>query len=66
MSVSFSSPSTFIVLSFSSCLLRQCVFFHVCLFQDKSFTFVLKTPPASVLLLKAAGIPLYVSFPFGP
>jgi len=27
----------------------------VCL-QDKSFTFILKTPPASVLLLKAAGI----------
>lgn len=26
--------------------------------QDKSFTFILKTPPASVLLLKAAGIPL--------
>lgn len=24
--------------------------------QDKSFTFILKTPPASVLLLKAAGI----------
>jgi ribosomal protein L11 len=24
-------------------------------FQDKSFTFILKTPPASVLLLKAAG-----------
>lgn len=25
--------------------------------QDKSFTFVLKTPPASVLLKKAAGVP---------
>ena len=24
--------------------------------QDKSFTFILKTPPASVLLLKAAGM----------
>lgn len=38
-----------------------CIFFtsltlnlHLC--QDKSFTFILKTPPASVLLLKAAGI----------
>lgn len=34
--------------------------------QDRSFTFILKTPPASVLLLKAAGnphlllMPLYV------
>jgi hypothetical protein len=26
-----------------------------CILQDKSFTFILKTPPASVLLLKAAG-----------
>jgi hypothetical protein len=30
--------------------------------QDKSFTFVLKTPPASVLLLKAAGMLAYVFF----
>ena len=29
---------------------------HSCKQQDKSFTFVLKTPPASVLLKKAAGI----------
>ena len=27
------------------------------LLQDRSFTFILKTPPASVLLSKAAGIP---------
>lgn len=39
-------------------------FFNV--LQDRSFTFILKTPPASVLLLKAAGnphlllMPLYV------
>ena len=26
-------------------------------FSDKSFTFVIKTPPASILLKKAAGIP---------
>ena len=25
--------------------------------QDRSFTFILKTPPASVLLQKAAGVP---------
>ncbi|KAG0466897.1 hypothetical protein HPP92_018477 [Vanilla planifolia] len=29
---------------------------EVTVFDDKSFTFVLKTPPASVLLLKAAGL----------
>ncbi|XP_077248360.1 uncharacterized protein LOC143887984 [Tasmannia lanceolata] len=29
---------------------------EITVFDDKSFTFVLKTPPASVLLLKAAGI----------
>ncbi|RRT60869.1 hypothetical protein B296_00027302 [Ensete ventricosum] len=28
---------------------------HIMFFPDKSFTFILKTPPASVLLLKAAG-----------
>eukprot|EP00249_Psilotum_nudum_P004511 c18021_g1_i1 orf=895-1575(+) len=28
---------------------------EITIFDDKSFTFVLKTPPASVLLLKAAG-----------
>ncbi|XP_020588634.1 uncharacterized protein LOC110030313 [Phalaenopsis equestris] len=29
---------------------------EVTIYDDKSFTFVLKTPPASVLLLKAAGV----------
>jgi large subunit ribosomal protein L11 len=29
---------------------------EITVFEDKSFTFVLKTPPASVLLKKAAGI----------
>lgn len=29
----------------------------ITVFSDKSFTFITKTPPASVLLLKAAGIP---------
>ncbi|KAF5734938.1 hypothetical protein HS088_TW15G00435 [Tripterygium wilfordii] len=29
---------------------------EITVFDDKSFTFVLKTPPASVLLLKAAGV----------
>ena len=28
----------------------------ITVYQDRSFTFVLKTPPASILLLKAAGI----------
>ena len=28
----------------------------ITVFQDKSFTFVLKTPPAAVLIKKAAGI----------
>jgi large subunit ribosomal protein L11 len=28
----------------------------ISIFKDRSFTFVLKTPPASVLLLKAAGL----------
>ena len=27
------------------------------IFEDRSFTFILKTPPASVLLAKAAGVP---------
>lgn len=31
--------------------------FYIVWLQDKSFTFILKTPPASVLLLKAAGTP---------
>ena len=30
--------------------------FYYYFFQDKSFTFILKTPPASVLLLKAANM----------
>ncbi|KAJ8513411.1 hypothetical protein OPV22_003845 [Ensete ventricosum] len=29
---------------------------EITVFEDKSFTFILKTPPASVLLLKAAGV----------
>jgi large subunit ribosomal protein L11 len=29
---------------------------EITVFEDKSFTFVLKTPPASVLLKKAAGV----------
>ena len=28
----------------------------ITVYQDKSFTFILKTPPASVLIKKAAGI----------
>ena len=30
---------------------------EITVFEDKSFTFILKTPPASVLLKKAAGVP---------
>lgn len=30
---------------------------EISIYEDRSFTFVLKTPPASVLLAKAAGIP---------
>lgn len=29
---------------------------EITIFQDRSFTFILKTPPAPVLLMKAAGI----------
>jgi large subunit ribosomal protein L11 len=29
---------------------------EISVFEDKSYTFILKTPPASVLLTKAAGI----------
>lgn len=29
---------------------------EISIFKDRSFTFILKTPPAAVLLLKAAGI----------
>ncbi|MBS4912922.1 MAG: 50S ribosomal protein L11 [Veillonella sp.] len=29
----------------------------ITVFEDRSFTFITKTPPAAVLLLKAAGIP---------
>ena len=29
----------------------------ITVFEDRSFTFVTKTPPASILLLRAAGIP---------
>ncbi|KAJ6776593.1 60S RIBOSOMAL PROTEIN L12 [Salix koriyanagi] len=34
---------------------------EITVYDDKSFTFILKTPPASVLLLKAAGILAYDS-----
>ena len=30
---------------------------EVTVYEDKSYTFILKTPPASVLLAKAAGVP---------
>jgi large subunit ribosomal protein L11 len=30
---------------------------EISVFEDRSFTFITKTPPAAVLLLKAAGIP---------
>lgn len=30
---------------------------EISVFEDRSFTFILKTPPASVLIQKAAGIP---------
>ncbi len=30
---------------------------EISVFEDRSFTFILKTPPASVLLAKAAGVP---------
>jgi len=30
---------------------------EITVFQDRSFTFVTKTPPAAALLLKAAGVP---------
>ncbi len=50
--ISFLCSSSF-VFSFTSILLIMiCILF----FQDRSFTFILKTPPASVLLLKAAGM----------
>ena len=29
---------------------------EITIFEDRSFTFILKTPPASILLLRAAGI----------
>ena len=29
---------------------------EICVYEDRSFSFVLKTPPASVLIAKAAGI----------
>lgn len=29
----------------------------ITVYSDRSFTFVLKTPPASILLIKAAGVP---------
>lgn len=35
----------------------------ITVFKDRSFTFIVKTPPASVLLKKAAGIPKGSSVP---
>ena len=35
----------------------------ITVFSDKSFTFITKTPPASVLLRKAAGVPTGSSVP---
>lgn len=29
---------------------------EICVYEDRSFSFILKTPPASVLLAKAAGV----------
>ena len=37
--------------------------FVITVFSDKSFTFITKTPPASVLLRKAAGVPKGSSVP---
>lgn len=36
---------------------------EVTVYEDRSFTFILKTPPASELLLKAAGLPKGASAP---
>ena len=36
---------------------------EISVFEDRSFTFILKTPPASVLIQKAAGIPKGASQP---
>jgi large subunit ribosomal protein L11 len=35
----------------------------ISIYKDRSFTFITKTPPASVLLLKAAGIPKGAAVP---
>ena len=36
---------------------------EVSIFEDRTFTFILKTPPASELLIKAAGLPKGASAP---
>ena len=36
---------------------------EICIYEDRSFSFILKTPPASVLLAKAAGIKKGSSLP---
>lgn len=36
---------------------------EVTIFEDRTFTFILKTPPASELLIKAAGLPKGASAP---
>ena len=38
---------------------------EISVFDDRSFTFILKTPPASELLKKAAGVPKGSGIPFG-
>ena len=35
----------------------------ISIYKDRSFTFITKTPPASVLLLKAAGVPKGAAVP---
>ena len=46
------------------CQLEPCT--QLAMLQDRSFTFILKTPPASILLKKAAGIPKGSATPQGP
>ena len=50
--ISFLCSSSFVL----SCTIILLIMICILVFQDRSFTFILKTPPASVLLLKAAGM----------
>ena len=50
--ISFLCSSSFVF----SCTIILLIMICILVFQDRSFTFILKTPPASVLLLKAAGM----------